>query len=75
MVEKDNPDDAIAMRIMNMLDKEHGETLGVIKNRFRKEKGEKIENILAALEEMGKIKKLETTHQGNGKKIDKWFSV
>jgi hypothetical protein len=75
MVEKDNPDDAIAMRIMNMLDKEHGEMPSVIRGRFRKEKPEKINQILEKLEEMGKIKKMETTHQGNGKKFDKWFLV
>ena len=75
MVEKDSPDDAAAMRIMNMLDKDHGETTGVIKNRFRKEKPEKIIEILEKLEEMGKVKRINTTHHGNGKIIEKWFSV
>lgn len=75
MVEKENPDDAIAMRIMNMLDKEHGEMASVIRGRFRKEKPDKVNQILEKLEEMGKIKKKETTHQGNGRKFDKWFLV
>lgn len=73
MVEKDSPMDAIAMRVMNMLDKDHGETASVICNRLRKEKPEIIRQVLEKMEEIGKIKRVSITHQGNGKKVEKWF--
>ena len=75
MVEKDSPMDAIAMRIMNMLDSDHGETTGVIAHRFRPRKPDEIKTVLEKMEELGKIKRVESEHAFSKKTITKWYCV
>jgi hypothetical protein len=74
MHEKSNPADALAAKIMNLIDKDHGETVAVIRNRTSRPKAE----ILKAIEKMesaGLIVSREVRHPVNGRASVKWFEV
>ena len=72
MNEKADPATALSAKIMNMIDKDHGETIAVIYNRTKRPKPE-IDKVLASLVERGLVSEREVVHAGNGRKITKWF--
>lgn len=72
--EKNNPGQALKARILNMLDQDHGETLGVICNRLRPNKKDVVIKTLKDMENDGLIKNAESKHGGTGKTIKKWYS-
>ena len=67
--------DSVRARIMNCLDKEHGETIGVLVNRCRPHKRDVVENAIDLLLKSGTIKAVNHIHRGNGKKTLKYFEA
>ena len=74
MNEKADPATALSAKIMNMIDKDHGETIAVIYNRTKRPKAE-IDKALTQLADKGLVIEREIVHAGNGKKFLKWFGV
>ena len=72
MNENADPATALSAKIMNMIDKDHGETIAVIYNRTKRPKAE-IDKVLSSLVERGLASEREVVHAGNGRKITKWF--
>lgn len=70
--QKAAPEAALQARILNMIDKDHGETVAVIANRNKRPKAE-IEKVLEHMRENGMAEKQETKHPFNGSVIEKWF--
>ena len=73
--EKDSPHQAMAAKILNLINSDHGETVGVICNRLRPAKKEEIEEVLKSMEENNLIKSQQTKSKYNGKVATKYFSV
>lgn len=65
---------AMASRVMSLITKDHGETLGRIKNKLRGYRSEDVEKVLEALEKSGHIK-TEDASAGRGKKTIKYYAV
>lgn len=72
--QKAAPDSALMARVLNLIDKDHGETVAVICNRIRKQKTE-IESLLTKMADSGLVKKQDIQHPVNGKSSEKWFAV
>ena len=73
--EKDSPHQAMAAKILNLINSDHGETLGVICNRLRPAKKEEVEEVLKSMEENNLIKSQQAKSKYNGKVATKYFSV
>jgi hypothetical protein len=67
-------DEALARRVIAMLDTDHGETTGVIANRCRPVRKEDVERTLGTLKQMGKVRCVETIHARNKTKTEHWYS-
>ena len=61
-------------KITKIISKDHGEKLGVIKNRLRKYKASDVETALLKMEQGGAAKKVEVLHKRNGTSIVTWFA-
>jgi len=72
--EKAAPGEALAAKIMNMIDVDHGETIAVFYNRTKRPKKE-IQEVLAQMEKTGLVKCVDVQHKGNGLIMQKWFSI
>ena len=68
------PDAALSARVLNMIDKEHGETVAVIANRLRKQKAD-VEALLDKMASAGLAVKKEVQHPKNRSTVCKWFGV
>jgi hypothetical protein len=72
--QKQAPEAALMARILNLIDKDHGETVAVIANRTHKSKQE-AEQVLQKMADSGLVIQQEVRHPVNGKVSDKWFAV
>lgn len=72
--QKSAPDAALMARILNLIDKDHGETVAVIANRTHKPKAE-TEQLLNKMLESGMARKQDIKHPVNGRVSEKWFSA
>lgn len=70
--QKQAPEAALMARILNLIDKDHGETVAVIANRTKKPKAE-VQSVLEKMTESGLVESQQTTHPFNGSVIEKWF--
>lgn len=73
--EKAAPGDALAARILNMIDHEHGETVAVIQNRNQKYTKAEVSKALERMAASGLVEKRDILHPVNGKTTEKWFST
>jgi hypothetical protein len=71
--EKNAPGDALAAKIMNMIDQDHGETIAVMHNRTKRPKKE-IQDVLDQMASRGMIRFIETIAPANGKLSKKWYT-
>jgi hypothetical protein len=60
-------------KITKIIDKDHGETIGVIRNRLRSHKPEDVEAALKIMESNKIAEKQVSTHKSNCKTIERWF--
>ena len=68
------PDSALMARVLNLIDKDHGETVAVIANRVHKPKAE-VEMLLQKMADSSLVKRQEVRHPVNGKTSEKWFGL
>jgi len=61
-------------RILNLVDRDHGETVAVISNRVHKSKQE-TEQILQKMSDNNLVAKQDVRHPVNGRVSEKWFAV
>lgn len=73
MTEKSNPGDALAARILNLIDRDHGETVAFMYSRTRKPKAE-IQKALEKMSESGLVEERDVVHPVNHKVSRKWFA-
>lgn len=71
----ENPEkaDGLAARVLSLVDKGHGETLGVICNRLRSTPKEQIEALLGQMVDKGMLKIVESIHPANKKTVLRYF--
>ena len=62
-------------KITKIISKDHGEKLGVIKNRLRKYKASDVETALLKMEQGGAAKKVDVLHKKNNSTIETWFAT
>lgn len=60
-------------KITKIIDKDHGETIGVIRNRLRSHKPEDVEAALKIMEGNKIAEKKVETHKSNGRTAERWF--
>lgn len=72
--QKAAPEAALMARILNLIDKDHGETVAVIASRMKKPKQE-VEATLEKMREAGMIEKKEYPHKFNGSVVQKWHGL
>jgi hypothetical protein len=70
--EKASPADALAARILNMIDHDHGETIAVMHNRTKRPKKE-IQTTLDKMEEAGLVRQENVKNPTNNKVSIKWM--
>lgn len=70
---KAKPEDAIAARLLNLIDVENGLTTAMLSNRLRVDKAS-IEAVLRSLEAAGQVR-LREGRKYRGKSVPKWFRV
>lgn len=68
-------DSGLAARVLSLVTKEHGETLGVICNRLRSTPKAQVEALLNKMVESGMITVVECKHPSNGKIFKKFFGA
>ena len=61
--------------ITKHIDKDHGETFGVLKSRLRKYKPEDVKKALDIMAKNGVAVMKQTTHPRNGKTVERWHFV
>lgn len=66
-------DSGLAARVLSLVTKEHGETLGVINNRLRSTPKDQVEALLAKMVEQGMLRVEEDQHKYNKKQLVKRF--
>lgn len=64
-----------AAKILSLITKEHGETLGVIANRLRKLSKPSLITIIDDLERQGKIRRVKEIHKYSKNEVDRFFAV
>lgn len=67
--------DGLAAKVLSIVDKEHGETLGVICNRLRGTPKAQIESLLVQMTERGMIRAEEQSKKQNGIKFYRYYAV
>lgn len=67
--------DKLAAKIMGLVSSEHGETLGVIRNRCRGYEKGKVDAVVRALVDANHLCEIETAHPVNGSAIKKYCSA
>jgi len=67
--------DGLAAKVLSIVDKEHGETLGVICNRLRGTPKAQIESLLVQMTERGMIRAEEQAKKQNGIKFYRYYAV
>lgn len=72
--EKDDPTQAMAAKVLNLVDLEHGETLAVICNRLRGAKKESVEAVLQSMIDNDLIVERVTKHPINKRETKKYFA-
>lgn len=72
--QKSAPEQAAMARILNLVDRDHGETVAVISNRVHKSKQE-TEQILQKMSDNNLVAKQDVRHPVNGRVSEKWFAV
>lgn len=73
--EHEDDTSGLAARIMSIVSKEHGELIGVICNRLRKQPKERVLAVVKSLVDRGDLKEVVSRHAGNGKEIIRYFST
>jgi len=68
-------DNGLAARIMSLLTKDHGETLGVICNRLRKTPKAQVEALLKKMIEQNLVYVVDSEHPANKKIVTRYFST
>lgn len=68
-------DDGLAARVLSLVTAEHGETLGVIKNRLRGTSQKQVEALLAMMVDRGMLRVVESEHPKKKTKVFRYFSV
>lgn len=66
-------DSGLAARVLSLVTKEHGETLGVINNRLRSTPKAQVEALLAKMVDQGMLRVEEEQHKYNKKQLVKRF--
>jgi len=67
--------DGLAAKVLSIVDKEHGETLGVICNRLRGTPKAQVEALLEQMTTKKLIKAVEQTKKQNGQKYLRYFAI
>jgi len=67
--------DGLAAKVLSIVDKEHGETLGVICNRLRGTPKAQVEALLEQMTTNKLIKAVEQTKKQNGQKYLRYFAI
>lgn len=68
-------DKNLMAKVTKYISKDHGETLGVIKNRLRAYKPEDVKKALELMETAGSARRETVTTKANGKSSERWFFV
>lgn len=68
-------DKNLMAKITKYISTDHGETIGVLKNRLRRYKPEDVLRALETLEQRGVAVRRAKTHRTNGKTSERWFFV
>jgi len=66
-------DSGLAARVLSLVTKEHGETLGVINNRLRSTPKAQVEALLAKMVDQGMLRVEEERHKYNKKQLVRRF--
>ena len=67
--------DGLAAKVLSVIDKENGETLGVICNRLRGTPKAQVEALLEQMTTNKLIKAVEQTKKQNGQKYLRYFAI
>lgn len=73
--EEGDPSGAVRAKIMGMVDKEHGETKGVIVNRCRKWPKERVDEVIRAMLEAKMLVMVEDKNPTNGKAVERYYGA
>lgn len=73
--EHQEADSGLAARVLSLLSKDHGETMGVICNRLRGTTKAQMEAVVAQMVDKGMVRAVECKHPANGKIYNKFFAV
>lgn len=71
----EDQDSGLAARVLSLVTKDHGETLGVINNRLRGTPKTQVEALLNSMVDRGMLSRIEYTHAGNGREYCKYFAA
>lgn len=66
---------ALMAKITRVISTDHGETLGVIRNRLRKHRPEDVDKALHMMEAAGRAKRVKDEHKFNKKSVERWLLV
>lgn len=66
-------DNGLAARILSLVTHDHGETLGVIKNRLRGRPANQVEAVVAQMLEKGMLKAVDSVHPVNKKTVTRYY--
>lgn len=66
---------ALMAKITKYISSDHGETIGVLRNKLRSHKPEDIQRALDQMEKGGVVRKEAVEHPRNGAKIERWYFV
>lgn len=73
--ERAEESDGLAARVLSLVNKEHGETLGVICNRLRSTPRAQVEALLEKMVDKGMLTVVDCKHPANGRIFKKFFGV
>lgn len=68
-------DRVLMSKITNVISEDHGETIGVIKNKLRSYKPEDVVKALEIMETRLLAKREKIKHKSNGKVVERWFYI
>lgn len=66
---------ALMAKITKYISSDHGETIGVLRNKLRSHKPEDVQTALEQMERGGVVKREVSPHKFSGKPVERWYFI